>query len=1114
MTEEKERAEAGLTAVGPEAYAVIEVFAEGGIGRILRAHDRRLDRPVALKELLTASRSLEERFVREARLTARLQHPGVVPIYEVGRWPSGEPFYAMRLVAGGPLLDRIAAAPSLDQRLALLPHVITVAEAMAYAHSQRIIHRDLKPENVLVGEYGETVVIDWGLAKDLAEETAEAPVERAAGRAPSATSSSSSGRRRVGRESLTVMGAVMGTLAYMPPEQAYGDPVDERADVYAIGAILYHVIAGAPPYQAETAAALLAKVTTEEPAPIEALQPGTPRDLATILRKAMAERAADRYPTAKELADDLRRFQAGQLVAAHHYSRRERLRRALRRYRAPLAVGGVAAVLLALVGALSLARILAAHDAAEVARAEAELRADELALEHARSAAATQPSRALELLAQLHDQGDWRRLRTIAADAVSHGIGAALVGHEAAISRIEFSPDGRLVVTTSDDCTARIWAPEEQRSLTLVGHEDEVWRAAFSPDGRLLATSSRDATARVWDVATGAPLQVLRGHKGGTRALTFTSDGAAVIGGGDDDRLLRWDLASGAATELARCLAGSFISDGRRLACMDVDRFGLKLYDMSEGTSFHMTSAERLSPILALSPRDVLAVGSAGAVTLWSWRDDSRVTLAGPRQTPRALAFSADGVHLAAGTDTERIWRWREGERLPDLELRGGAPRRLVFTRDGRHLLAAGGDRRVHVWRLEDGSRLVLAGFREVASSLALAPDGERFAAASTDGSARIWEFEALRDPRVDGAATASLIAAGGQLGYTARADGQISAWALDHLRGSVPLRVFTPRAQAPFELVELAGPPEAGRLAVGYPDGEIVIVDELGRRVGAHKVSADALGFRLLGSPDGRYLAVSVDAGPESEVFVLTLADGARRRLSGAPIRSWLWLDDGALAIASEKFEVEIFDVAAGTRQAPIVDRLGLRALALSADGAYLLSAGPSHTLHVFDRRAGAVTSIQLPNQSGVTSLAAIPGSTRALVATAGVTVEIWDYVRQARVGALNGSDVPIRTVEVSSDGRSAVTVAEDRSVRLWELGSGESREVGRIDGHVKTVEILPSGAVALNGGVGLYVWFDDLPDTEEGFRAWLRASGSARELRSPPPAARPRCPSLASTR
>jgi hypothetical protein len=180
---------------------------------------------------------------------------------------------------------------------------------------------------------------------------------------------------------------------------------------------------------------------------------------------------------------------------------------------------------------------------------------------------------------------------------------------------------------------------------------------------------------------------------------------------------------------------------------------------------------------------------------------------------------------------------------------------------------------------------------------------------------------------RVDGAATASLIAAGGQLGYTARADGQISAWALDHLRGSVPLRVFTPRAQAPFELVELAGPPEAGRLAVGYPDGEIVIVDELGRRVGAHKVSADALGFRLLGSPDGRYLAVSVDAGPESEVFVLTLADGARRRLSGAPIRSWLWLDDGALAIASEKFEVEIFDVAAGTRQAPIVDRLGLRA-------------------------------------------------------------------------------------------------------------------------------------------------------------------------------------------
>ena len=323
-------------------------------------------------------------------------------------------------------------------------------------------------------------------------------------------------------KSLTLDGAVMGTPAYMPPEQAYGDPVDERADVYAIGAILYHLIAGAPPYEGDTPVDLLVKVTSVEPVPIEERQPGIPRELATILRKAMAERPEDRYRTAKELADDLRRFQAGQLVAAHHYSRGERLLRLARRYRAPLAVAAVALGLLGLLGAISLARIFAARDAAEDARREAERRADDLALEHARSAAEAQPARAIELLAQLRDKGEWRRIRTIAADARAHGLGTELLGHRAGISRAVFSPDGRVLVTTADDCTARLWDLSTWESRALVGHTDEVWRAAFSPDGLRLATTSRDATVRLWDVATAAPLQELRGHERGSRALAFT----------------------------------------------------------------------------------------------------------------------------------------------------------------------------------------------------------------------------------------------------------------------------------------------------------------------------------------------------------------------------------------------------------------------------------------------------------------------------------------------------------------------------------------------------------------------------------------------------------------
>src|SRR5262245_4589876 len=209
---------ARLPTVDPRSYRISGEVAQGGIGRILRARDERLDRPVALKELRTSAGVVaEDRFVREALLTARLQHPSIVPLYEAGRWPTGEPFYAMKYVAGRSLLDVILERRTLEQRLALLPHVLAVAEAMAYAHSERIIHRDLKPANILVGDFGETVVIDWGLAKDLSEEQRESCVGMGEVAAVSEGSGASDEPARHGDtprapvEALTMHGAVMGT---------------------------------------------------------------------------------------------------------------------------------------------------------------------------------------------------------------------------------------------------------------------------------------------------------------------------------------------------------------------------------------------------------------------------------------------------------------------------------------------------------------------------------------------------------------------------------------------------------------------------------------------------------------------------------------------------------------------------------------------------------------------------------------------------------------------------------------------------------------------------------------------------------------------------------------
>ena len=189
------------------------MLAFGGMGRIWSVRDRRLGRRVAVKEVLDSEAGLATRLEREALITARLQHPNIIHVYEAGRWPSGAPFFVMNLVAGRPLDRVIGEAGSAVARLGLVSHVVAVVDALAYAHSQGIIHRDLKPGNVLVGSFGETVVIDWGLAKDLAHPHDPPPL-RTASHASDAT----------------IEGAVIGTPAYMPAEQAAGRPVNATAD--------------------------------------------------------------------------------------------------------------------------------------------------------------------------------------------------------------------------------------------------------------------------------------------------------------------------------------------------------------------------------------------------------------------------------------------------------------------------------------------------------------------------------------------------------------------------------------------------------------------------------------------------------------------------------------------------------------------------------------------------------------------------------------------------------------------------------------------------------------------------------------------------------------------
>ncbi|MGK0359232.1 MAG: tetratricopeptide (TPR) repeat protein/tRNA A-37 threonylcarbamoyl transferase component Bud32 [Bradymonadia bacterium] len=303
----------------PDRYARRGVLGVGGIGIVELAYDRHLGREIAIKRLKptlsredSLGRDATRRFLKEARLGALLEHPNIVPVYELGRRADGGLYYTMKRIRGRTLAEALEGA-DLAERLAFLPHVIAVCNAMAYAHEHGVIHRDLKPDNVMVDAHGEALVVDWGLA---CERGADDVQSRALAQELEAL------RKASGTQ--TVTGAPIGTPAYMPPEQARGElkAIDERSDVYTLGAILYELLTGEPPFTGQSALHILRRVLDAEPVEQpDALEPEAPPELAAVALRALAKDPIDRYPDAAALAADLVAFQTGARVAAHAYGR-------------------------------------------------------------------------------------------------------------------------------------------------------------------------------------------------------------------------------------------------------------------------------------------------------------------------------------------------------------------------------------------------------------------------------------------------------------------------------------------------------------------------------------------------------------------------------------------------------------------------------------------------------------------------------------------------------------------------------------------------------------------------------------------------------------------------
>jgi serine/threonine protein kinase len=561
-------------------YELVEEIGRGGMGVVYRARQVSLNRTVAVKMILAghfASKESVQRFRAEASAAASLRHPNIVAIHEVGEH-EGQQYFSMDYIEGKNLAVAISDLRIANYDFRRAAHWMkTVAEAIQFAHERGILHRDLKPSNVLLDADDAPHITDFGLAKRV-ERQRELRVESS----PSPLGSTT--RHSTLDPQLTLTGQVLGSPNYMPPEQASGrrGGVGPASDVYGLGAILYHLVSGRPPFGGATITETLRQVAEREPVAPRLLTPGLPPDLETICLKCLEKEPARRYPSAQELAEELGRFLRDEPIRARPVSRREKVWRWCRRKPAlagALAAASVLLFIVAIGSPVAAFRINRERQRAEGNASESHTRlvrqyvanGNRLVQERDLLGALSWFAQALKEERDNPERAEIHRLRLALTMRQCPKL-AQLYSHEGSVNRAEFSPDGKSVLSASDDHTARIWdvISGEARTPPLQ-HTGAVYHAAFSADGRWVVTASADYTAGVWDASTGKPRTPSLRHAASVNYAAFSPDGSRVLTVSDDKTARLWDAATGQSIvpplqHNGRVNHGSFSPDGRLVA--------------------------------------------------------------------------------------------------------------------------------------------------------------------------------------------------------------------------------------------------------------------------------------------------------------------------------------------------------------------------------------------------------------------------------------------------------------------------------------------------------------------------------------------------------------------